>query len=137
MSDVIKGFLVEEFLEEAKEDTDQALVNAEKEYERLFGDASVVPEIYVLSNELRIRGAAVVFYTDVLKGFAEEMNSDLLLLPSSIHEWLILTEPPAGDIGTLKRMVMEANRNVVRAEEILSENVYRYTRRDNRMTIAN
>lgn len=137
MSDVLKGFLMEEFLEDAKEDMDKALINAETEYRRLFGNAgSDMPEIYVLSNELRIKGAAVIFYTDILKKFSEELGEDLILLPSSIHEWLIL---PAGmnmNIKVLEDMVREANTKVVTDEEVLSEHVYIYSREKAELFIA-
>ena len=127
MSDVIKGFLMEEFLESAKDNMEQALDNAEKNYQKLFGgQADAVPEIYVISNELRIQGAAVIFYTDVLEHFAAEKNSDLILLPSSIHEWLVLTEASAGEIRELEAMIRDANRQVVLPEEILSDHVYKY-----------
>ena len=127
MSDVIKGFLMEEFLESTKENMEQALDNAEKEYQKLFGgQADAVPEIYVISNELRIQGAAVIFYTDVLERFAAEKDSDLILLPSSVHEWLVLTEASAGEIRGLEVMVRDANRQVVLPEEILSDHVYKY-----------
>lgn len=127
MSDVIKGFLMEEFLESAKDNMEQALDNAEKDYQKLFGDqADTVPEIYVISNELRIQGSAVIFYTDVLEHFASEKNSDLILLPSSIHEWLVLTEASAGEIRELEAMIRDANRQVVLPEEILSDHVYKY-----------
>ncbi len=124
---MIKGFLMEEFLESAKDNMEQALDNAEKNYQKLFGDqADAVPEIYVISNELRIQGAAVIFYTDVLEHFAAEKNSDLILLPSSIHEWLVLTEASAGEIRELEAMIRDANRQVVLPEEILSDHVYKY-----------
>ena len=42
--------------------------------------------MYVLSNKQKLQGAACMFYPDVLKNFAEEKNSDLYILPSSIHE---------------------------------------------------
>ena len=124
MSDVIKGYIMEEFLETAKVDMDKAMENAEK-------------EIYIISNELRIQGASVVFYTDVLEKFAAEKNSDLVLLPSSIHEWLVLTEASAGNISVLEAMVRDANRQVVLPEEVLSEHVYKYTRRSQMLEIVN
>ncbi len=128
MSDVIKGFLMEEFLEAARDDMEQALEKTEKEYEKLFGGHGAdMPEIYVISNELKVQGAAVVFYTDILEHFAAEKNSDLILLPSSVHEWLVLTEASSGDISGLEAMVREANEQVVLPEEILSEHVYKYS----------
>ncbi len=137
MSDVIKGYIMEEFLETAKVDMDKAMENAEKEYQKLFnGHAEDMPEIYIISNELRIQGASVVFYTDVLEKFAAEKNSDLVLLPSSIHEWLVLTEASAGNISVLEAMVRDANRQVVLPEEVLSEHVYKYTRRSQMLEIV-
>lgn len=137
MSDVIKGFLMEEFLKSAKENMEQALDNAEKEYQKLFeGQADAVPEIYVISNELRIQGAAVIFYTDVLEHFAAKKNSDLILLPSSVHEWLVLMEASAGEIPGLEAMVRDANRQVVLPEEILSDHVYKYTLKEHEFKIV-
>ena len=87
MIEVIKGFLVEEFLEKTCGDVERALEKAEAEYRKMFAlDEGDIPEIYVISNELRIQGAAVVFYTDILEKFAQEQGSNLILLPSSIHE---------------------------------------------------
>ena len=137
MSDVIKGFLMEEFLEAAKENMEQALKNAETEYQKLFGgQADKLPEIYIISNELRVQGASVIFYTDVLEHFAAEKKSDLILLPSSIHEWLVLTEASAGEIPGLEAMVRDANAKVVLPEEILSEHVYKYTMKTRKIEIV-
>lgn len=137
MSDVIKGFLMEEFLEAAKENMEQALKNAETEYQKLFGgQADKLPEIYIISNELRVQGASVIFYTDVLEHFAAEKKSDLILLPSSIHEWLVLTEASAGEIPGLEAMVRDANARVVLPEEILSEHVYKYTMKTRKIEIV-
>ena len=127
MSDVIKSFLMEEFLENAREDLEGALEKAEQEYEKLFGVSNRdMPEIYVLSNELRIQGASVIFYDDVLYYFAKEKKCNLILLPSCVHEWLILLEPEAGKLEDLKAMVRDANLHVVQPEEILSNSIYRY-----------
>ena len=137
MSDVIKGFLMEEFLEAAKENMEQALKNAETEYQILFGgQADTLPEIYIISNEFRVQGASVIFYTDVLEHFAAEKKSDLILLPSSIHEWLVLTEASAGEIPGLEAMVRDANAKVVLPEEILSEHVYKYTMKTRKIEIV-
>ena len=137
MSDVIKGFLMEEFLEAAKENMEQALKNARAEYQKLFGGRNGnLPEIYIVSNELRVQGASVIFYSDVLEQFAAEKNSDLILLPSIIHEWLVLTEASAGEIPGLEAMVRDANTQVVLPEEILSEHVYKYTMKTRKIEIV-
>ena len=106
---------------------ERALEKAESEYRKMFAlDEGDIPEIYVISNELRIQGAAVVFYTDILEKFAQEQESNLILLPSSIHEWLVLLESEAGGRKEMEAMVREANMCVVRDDEVLSNHVYRY-----------
>lgn len=62
-----------------------------------------------------------------------ETESDLILLPSSVHEWLILLDSPAYDLKNLEAMVREANTQVVMAEEVLSGHIYRYSRERNEL----
>ena len=52
---------------------------------------------YVLSNRSGINGAACILYEDVLKNFADGVEKNLIILPSSIHEVLLL--PDDGDIS--------------------------------------
>ena len=138
MSDVIKGCLVEHFLEDAKINLEIAMKKAEKEYLKIFGvPEEKIPEIYVVSNGVRIHGASVIFYADILKEFANKKECDLILLPSSIHEWLVIQETQACELKELKSMVYDANRLVVREEEVLSDNVYRYSRKSDKIEILN
>ena len=46
--------------------------------------------MYVLSNHTKLNGSACILYQDLLKNFAEHLRSDLYILPSSIHEVLII-----------------------------------------------
>lgn len=47
-------------------------------------------QLYVLTNDCRINGAACMLYENVLKDFADSIESNLYILPSSIHEVIIL-----------------------------------------------
>ncbi len=51
-------------------------------------------DMIVVSNELGINGAAVMLYDGVMEQIANEYDSDLYLLPSSIHEIIVV---PAGE----------------------------------------
>ena len=136
MEDVIKGYLVEEFLDDKKENLKEAMEKAEREYFKLFGvTKEKVPTVYVISNEYRIQGASVVFYTDVLKRLSEKIRSDMILLPSSIHEWLAIPFEQAGTLSEMKEMVQDANQLVVRACEILSDSVYYYSQKNDKIHI--
>lgn len=94
------------------------------------------PPFYVLTNRLGITGAACLLYPDVLKKCAERLGQDLLILPSSIHESLILPYDESIRVDEMRYMVQSINASEVPAEDRLSGQVYLYHRSDNRIEIA-
>lgn len=90
--------------------------------------------IYVLTNKTGINGAAVILYTDVLKKIAKSFQNDLYLLPSSIHEFLIL---PKKDYRKeeLEAMVQEVNQTQVLDEEILAQHIYEYVLEEDKILL--
>jgi hypothetical protein len=93
-------------------------------------------EMYVLTNNTRLNGAACIFYEDVLKKFADTLQTDLYILPSSIHEVILLPKLARYDAMNLEDMVREVNTDGVSREEVLSDNVYIYCRSDGFITMA-
>lgn len=91
--------------------------------------------VYVLTNRKGIYGAGCILYEGILKKISEHLQSDLLILPSSVHEILLL---PYGEysVGNLEEMVYSINREVVEAEKVLSDRVYRYCRRTEEIGFA-
>lgn len=87
-------------------------------------------EMYVLTNENRVNGAACMLYEKVLDKFADLMQADLYILPSSVHEVIILPKQSTYDKKMLQDMVREVNVEGVAADEVLSDNVYEYSRKD-------
>ncbi len=82
-------------------------------------------ELSVLTNSRRFLGAAAMLYDEVLAAFAAEIDSDFYILPSSIHEVLLL--PCRGqDRQALETMVTEINAREVRKQDVLSNHVYQY-----------
>lgn len=94
-------------------------------------DMNNIVKMYVLSNEQRINGATSVLYEEVLKEFAEKIRSNFYLLPSSIHEMILIPETKNIDRKDLKSMVLEANLSVVSEGELLSNHIYYYDRKEN------
>ena len=92
--------------------------------------------LYILSNRFGVTGAACMLYPDTLKDFAELFETDLIVLPSSIHEVLLL--PDSGDrlYEELGLIVASINRTEVEAEERLSNQVYLYSRSMGRLRMA-
>lgn len=84
------------------------------------------PPVYVVTNSKMMYGAAVVFYPDTLKKISDKFQEDLFVLPSSVHEMLVLPRSFSGGIGSLSDMVREVNASVVSEEEQLSDHAYYY-----------
>ena len=87
-----------------------------------FGNAP----FHVLTNAARNGGASSLLYPGVLKDAAETLGGDLFILPSSIHEVLLLKADPEQNIDSMEEMVKEINRTQVAAEDQLSDRVYYY-----------
>lgn len=80
----------------------------------------------VLSNQRRTYGAACILYPGLLDRMAGSLRANLYILPSSVHEVIILPESSQENPGGLKEMVCEVNATQVDAEEVLSDNLYFY-----------
>ncbi|WMJ88574.1 DUF5688 family protein [Anaerocolumna sp. MB42-C2] len=91
--------------------------------------------MFVVSNRKGINGASCLIYPDVIKNLAEELDSDLYILPSSIHEIIILKGTHNMDKNIFREMVIDINRTQVPEEDILSDNVYFYSRERNAITM--
>ena len=95
-------------------------------------DASLFPvNLYVLTNEKGINGASCLLYKDVLKNFAAQVDDDLVILPSSIHEVLLAPYKNALSLDELNEMIFCINRSEVPVEDRLSDHIYFYSREQN------
>lgn len=92
-----------------------------------FSDEPVEVGMCILTNSNKFDGAAVMCYPKVLKRCADQYQSDFYMIPSSIHETILLPECEA-DPQELLTMVYEVNTRHVAKEEILSYHIYRYYR---------
>jgi hypothetical protein len=91
--------------------------------------------LYVLSNNAGIYGAACILYPEVLKNFADSLDSDLIIIPSSVHEVLMTPLEADVDFRELNQMVVSVNQYEVVREEQLSDHVYCYHRSQNLLSI--
>ena len=84
--------------------------------------------MYVLTNSNGINGASCMLYREILHEFANELDSNLYLLPSSIHEVIIVKDDGYISKEDLVDMVVGVNELEVDAEDYLSNQVYYYNR---------
>ncbi|MCD7818378.1 MAG: DUF5688 family protein [Lachnospiraceae bacterium] len=96
------------------------------------------PEMYVLTNDQMDHAAVNIIFGDVLSEIAAKIGGDFYLLPSSIHECIVLPVSSAagGEAESLKSIVSEINENYVDAAEVLTSSVYRYICSNEKLVIA-
>jgi hypothetical protein len=94
--------------------------------------------MYMVTNKNRFLGAASILCNAVLNNFAERMNSDFYILPSSRHEVIFVPEALKNIAGlsSLYESVKEANETVVSDKDFLSNSVYKYSREADEITIV-
>ncbi len=101
-------------------------------YESAIGDAPGAEELeqdldqIVVSNKQQIGGAAALFYPGVMDQVAERLHDSYYILPSSIHELIMIPERSVGNYREIEDMVKEINRVAVDPKDRLSDHVYHY-----------
>ena len=94
------------------------------------------PRLYMLSNEKRTNGAATMLYPEIMERIYEEIGGNFYIIPSSIHEVILLPCYTSVNPGELKQLIMEVNRFQLEPEDILSDNLYYYNRREEKVKIV-
>lgn len=82
--------------------------------------------MFVITNQQTMDGASAIFYPEVMKQLGECFQGDFFILPSSIHETIVLPDKGDFDYLSLKSIVQEINNNQVLEEEQLTNDVYHY-----------
>lgn len=107
-------------------------IDAAKEIKRTFESAA---EMYVLTNSNRYYGAACMLYPGLLAKIAQKFESDLYVLPSSIHECIIMPVNKWYTKEKLSEIVQEINEKEVECLDVLSDLVYYYDRKLNELHV--
>lgn len=86
------------------------------------------PGLYVLSNQSKVKGAAALSYPGVLEKVDQLFPEGFYILPSSVHELLVIPKSLEISPRELGKMVRAINRSEVAKEDQLSDRVYEYDR---------
>ena len=84
----------------------------------------IVRFMYVATNEQCSLGAAVMRYPDFWEKVRGMIRGDFYILPSSIHEVILVPESFGLEPERMQEMVKEINQIGVAPEEVLSDSVY-------------
>lgn len=95
-------------------------------HEEFSADQDLDIPLTVLTNDRRTHGAACILYPGMLERIGERKKKSFYIIPSSIHEVLLLERTGAEAPEEMKKMICEVNRQHVAAEEVLSDNLYYY-----------
>ena len=77
-----------------------------------------------------------MLYPGVLQTIAEKSGSNLFIVPSSVNEVLIINDDGEADPQTLQYMLMESNIGIVTRRAVLSDQVYYYDRKEQKISTA-
>ncbi len=84
-----------------------------------------IPTQYIVTNTINFRGASAILDGEALKKLAERLSVQrFYVLPSSIHEMIIIPDDGKCNIEELSRMVQEVNQTQVEPEERLTDQAY-------------
>ena len=84
----------------------------------------------ILTNSRKTYGACSILYPEVVEQVAEQMEGDIYLIPSSVHEMLALPKEQERSGEELQAMIAEVNSTEISPEEVLSDHLYFFSRKD-------
>lgn len=93
--------------------------------------------MYVLTNTRKALGASCILYDSMLKQCAEYLGASYYLLPSSVHEVILIPVGVVSDSGELTAMVRDINQTQVLRTEVLSDQIYFYRPESGQLSIVN
>lgn len=85
-------------------------------------------QMYVLTNQKKVFGAICIRYPELLAQIAERLEGDFYILPSSVHECILVPADERVSKDMLKEMVTDINHTQVEPQEMLADQVYLYSR---------
>ena len=91
---------------------------------------------YVLSNATTCFGASVLLYPDVMNQLAQNAGDNLFILPSSVHELILMRDTGEMSAEELQAMVSSVNQEELDPQEVLSNEVYYYNKDEHSLTMA-
>lgn len=107
----------------------------DEEFKNMMNETPDEKSMYVITNKARLFGAAAMLYEDNLHDLSQQIDSDLYILPSSVHEVIAISDK-FGDADELADMVYEVNMEQVSIEERLSNQVYHYDKEARTLRLA-
>lgn len=110
-------------LREMLQELEEAGANVERMMEK------IIP-MMILTNSRKTYGACCIMYPKLLEQLAATVGEDYYLIPSSVHEFILLPVSQDRTAEELKAMIREVNSKEIPVEDVLSDSLYLYSRKD-------
>ena len=81
---------------------------------------------YIATNRTGFHGASVLTYPDFCKEAAETMGGSFYLIPSSVHEFILIKDDGTPKAKDLNKMIKNVNETVLEPRDFLSNQCYHY-----------
>lgn len=81
---------------------------------------------YIATNASGFQGAAVAGYPDFCEKAAETMGGSFYMLPSSVHEFILIKDDGKAKAKDLNKMIRNVNETVLEPRDILAAQCYHY-----------
>ena len=81
---------------------------------------------YIATNTSGFQGAAVAGYPDFCEKAAEAIGGSFYMLPSSVHEFILIKDDGTPKAKDLNRMIKNVNETVLEPRDVLSAQCYHY-----------
>lgn len=136
------GMTSQELLKAAKRNIDEKcrLKNLSELVSEALGTPTAVPgtelPLYVATIDSDIHGkygAAVILSDMFLQSVSEQFGGEVIILPSSVHEVLLMPKTGSFNYKDLVEVVQEVNRTEVDEKDFLSDNIFIYKNGDFRV----
>lgn len=111
-------------MQEILREFSQADPGTTEEEKKMYQEQVVDTPLHVLTNTGRMFGAVALCYPGQLKKIGLEIRGNFWVIPSSIHECLILPDDGNQNQKALDQMVREINASQLEPQEVLSDHVY-------------
>ena len=112
----------------------RGMLNLNSEQKETFEEVDDV--MFIMSNKSRIFGSVGLLLKEKIHAFAEKKDMNFFIIPSSVHELVLLPDFGGVDLDDLKGMIYAVNRTQLEPVDFLSDNVYYYDRTTQVLSVA-
>ena len=96
----------------------------------LLKASGMITDVWYLTNKQEYDGAFTILYKETKEMLLQKFNGNIILIPVSTNEWILLSEDKKDNFGDLEKMILKENEKMIQKENILGERAYLLKRED-------